>query len=169
MRADGSDGDGPYSKFFAIMMWFAWIFGFGGIHRFYLGKPATGVLYLLTWGLVGVGQIIDLTKMDRLVDDANDRAKRLYGPANAGALPSATARIKALPAGDPKEAMRMLLLRAAKKHGGKLTVTQGVMASGKSFADVEKALDDMAKSGYVGIDNDPDTGAVIYTFGELES
>jgi len=167
MRPGDSGDDGPYSKLFAVLMWFAWVFGMGGIHRFYLRKPVTGVIYLLTWGLLGVGQIIDLMNIDLLVGQANDRARRLYGGSTAGALGGGSVAVKELPPGDPKEALRMALLRAAKKHGGKLRVTEGVMATGKSFKEVEKALDDMAKSGYVDIDNDADSGAVIYVFGEL--
>lgn len=37
-----------------------WIFGFTGAHRFYFGRPATGAIWLLTGGLVGVGWIVDL-------------------------------------------------------------------------------------------------------------
>src|SRR5262245_18210791 len=33
--------------------------GFFGIHRFYLGKYLTGILYLLTLGLIGLGVLYD--------------------------------------------------------------------------------------------------------------
>ncbi|QTN32849.1 NINE protein [Akkermansiaceae bacterium] len=37
-----------------------WVFGFIGIHRFYYGKPATGILWMLTGGLLLIGWIVDL-------------------------------------------------------------------------------------------------------------
>jgi len=37
-----------------------WIFGFTGAHRFYFGKPISGLIWFLTLGLLGVGWIIDL-------------------------------------------------------------------------------------------------------------
>lgn len=45
-----------------------WIFGFIGSHRFYYGRPVSGTIYFLTFGMFLVGWIIDLfliPSMDR--------------------------------------------------------------------------------------------------------
>ena len=48
-----------------------WLVGFTGAHRFYYGKPLTGILWFFTLGLLGVGWAIDLfliPAMDREAD-----------------------------------------------------------------------------------------------------
>jgi TM2 domain-containing membrane protein YozV len=37
-----------------------WIFGFTGAHRFYYGRQITGTIWFFTFGLLGVGWLIDL-------------------------------------------------------------------------------------------------------------
>lgn len=50
----------------------AWVLlvflGFFGIHRFYMGKIITGVLYLLTGGLFGIGYIYDILSLNEQID-----------------------------------------------------------------------------------------------------
>lgn len=46
-------------------------FGFTGAHRFYYGKPVTGTIWFFTFGLLGIGWLIDLfliPAMDREAD-----------------------------------------------------------------------------------------------------
>jgi TM2 domain-containing membrane protein YozV len=48
-----------------------WLFGFTGSHRFYYGKPISGIIYFFTFGLFMIGWLIDLfliPSMDRRAD-----------------------------------------------------------------------------------------------------
>ena len=55
----------------------AWILltflGFLGIHRFYMGKVITGVIYLLTGGLFLVGYLYDMWTLNEQVSELNSQ------------------------------------------------------------------------------------------------
>lgn len=46
-------------------------FGVLGIHRFYLGRIGTGILYLFTLGLFGIGVIVDVFILRTVTESAN--------------------------------------------------------------------------------------------------
>lgn len=48
--------------------------GLAGLHRLYLGRVVSGLLWLFTGGLCGIGTIVDLFLLPRMVDDANHGA-----------------------------------------------------------------------------------------------
>jgi TM2 domain-containing membrane protein YozV len=50
-----------------------WLLGIFGAHRFYFGKPLTGVLWFFTGGLLLVGWIVDLFLIPSMADQANRR------------------------------------------------------------------------------------------------
>jgi hypothetical protein len=145
---------GGHSKGTAFLLWLAWMLGFCGLHRFYLRKPWTGLLWLFTFGLFGIGQLVDLFRIPSLVDAENRRQ-----------LPTRRAMM-ALPAKprDPHE-LEVELARAAARRGGSLSVAQAVVDIGVPFKQAEGALDAMLRAGYVDIGNDEDSGTVIYRFG----
>lgn len=55
------------------MGYLLWIFGFLGAHRFYYGKKVSGIIWLCTLGLLGVGWVIDLFLMPLLARSARRR------------------------------------------------------------------------------------------------
>ena len=57
--------------------------GLLGVHRFYLGKWVTGLLYFFTGGLLGVGYLYDLWTLNDQVSEANATGSR-YAVAAAG-------------------------------------------------------------------------------------
>ncbi|MBW4419006.1 MAG: NINE protein [Myxacorys californica WJT36-NPBG1] len=151
------------------VLWLGGLLGFAGLHRLYNGEVRTGLLWLFTWGLFGVGQLADLIFIPKMVESHNARLG-----SGQGTVPQIQAvALAQTPIADPlglrfsKQQILIDLLKAADARGGKLSVTQGVMATGIGFIEIEALLGDMLKSGYVDVSNDPETGIVLYEFKEL--
>ncbi len=120
--------------------------GIAGLHRFYLGKPMSGLLYFMTGGLFGIGTLFDLLRMQTLVDAANFHVlvgKQLTSPERD-------------------------ILRIAKKNNSVVTVQMVAMESNLSLADAKKELDTLRVQGYCTHDVDED-GVEIYCFQGLRA
>jgi len=150
-------------KGIAYILWAACIFGVCGLQRLYAGKIGTGLLYLFTIGLFGFGQFIDLFLIPGMIRDHNNRllvegmeARALAAAGVAGALTGRRAP-------RTSEEFQVALVQVAERQGGRLTVAEGVSATGRSFKDVKKQLDEMAVNGFIELDSD-DQGQLFYRF-----
>lgn len=56
-----------------VIGYILWIFGFMGAHRFYYGRPISGVIWFFTLGLFLVGWIIDLFLIPGMDESADRR------------------------------------------------------------------------------------------------
>ncbi len=162
----------PKSLAVAVLLWL-FLAGFGA-HRFYLHRPHAVTMLLVTIGgvllsVVGVGLfllmavgvwfLIDAFFLAKWVAEWNLHAVSLP-PGSTAAFPPRSRPEKSLP-------LQTRLLREAQHREGKLTVTQGVAATGATFDAVKACLRDMVTDGHADVDNDPDSGAVVYVFPEL--
>ncbi len=50
-----------------------WLIGFTGAHRFYYGKPITGIIWFFTFGLLGIGWLIDVFLIPGMDEQADRR------------------------------------------------------------------------------------------------
>ena len=163
---------------FAAYSWLA-LGWWGASHRVYLGRPFGGwlVLFWVGWWLsfaIPFGLLpslsipialllLDCIRIPRWVREHNVLVvEGTLRPSDVQALPAAPLRAVAstdLPSAtalDDVRApdLRTLLLRTAHQGDGRLTVTQGILETGKTFEEVEACLQDMVQAGYVDVDND---------------
>ena len=64
-------GPNDYSVAWLLLTFLGWL----GLHRFYLGKWGTGLLYLFTFGLVGIGIIYDFLTLNSQISERNQAAR----------------------------------------------------------------------------------------------
>ncbi|ACR13179.1 TM2 domain-containing protein [Teredinibacter turnerae] len=62
-------GDTNYSVTW-VLLFFLGVFG---VHRMYMGKWLTGLLYLCTFGLFGLGLLFDYLTLNNQIDEINGR------------------------------------------------------------------------------------------------
>jgi TM2 domain-containing membrane protein YozV len=153
----------------AYLLWALCLFGICGLHRFYAGQIVWGIVYLCTFGLLGIGQLIDLVLVPGMVKARNDQLRRKYlaewgedglvmpVPIDRNLV---AAQVSAPPQADPM----LLLLKAAHANGGKLSKAQVALHTGLSPERVEALIQTALHSGYADVTNDPESGAVRYVF-----
>ncbi|MDR0551226.1 MAG: TM2 domain-containing protein [Spirochaetaceae bacterium] len=163
-----------YSKTFAYLLWFFSGCGWLGLHRFYLRKPATAVLWMCTGGLFGIGSIYDLITLGSQVDNANMRAALFNGSAASAAaaygagfaggtrfVRDGSSRIVR-----DKETAERAVLRLAKANNGIITAADLSLETGITMDEAKKKLEELAAKGHIDM-RVKSNGALVFTVNEF--
>jgi len=154
-----------YSTIVAYLLWLISGFGALGFHRFYLGKIGSGLLYVLTGGLFGIGCVYDLFTLPLQVREANLRIgwrNALYErPMREVGNSSARSSEK-----EKKESLERVILRTAKKNNGITTPTEVALEGDRSLDEAKSALDKLVAKGYAEL-RVSKNGSLLYFFSDF--
>ncbi len=140
----------------AYLLWALGGFGALGLHRFYLRKIPTGVLWLCTGGLFVVGSIYDLVTMTRQVDESNFRRGYLNGPQTLEVHHTRE-----------KPPLERVILSLAQANNGRVTAAQVAAGSDWTVDQAQKELDNLARRGTCEL-RVLKSGTVVYHFAEFD-
>lgn len=137
-----------------------------------MGKVGTGLLYLFTGGLFGIGAFYDLITLPIQVREAN--LKLDYRDAMLSAVRSGSSSpINRTASGEArfvgprkKESLEQIILKTAKINRGLVTPSSVAVASNKSLDEVKKQLDALVEKGYSDL-RVSKNGSLVYFFAEL--
>ncbi len=153
-----------YNVGIAYLLWLCSGCGALGFHRFYLGKVGTGILWLLTGGMAGIGCVYDAVTLGRQVREANIgarvRAEISYEESGYGGYRPAPQREV------PKESPEHAVLRLAQKNGGYVTPGEAALEGDMSVDEARRLLEKLAASGNAEM-RVRTSGVVVYYFSEF--
>ena len=153
-----------YNVGLAYLLWLFSGFGALGLHRFYLGKIGTGLLWFFTGGLCGIGCVYDAVTLSRQVREANigTRIRAEMDYENARGIPAYGGGNAAAPREDPEKTV----LRVAQRNGGFVTPGEAALEGDLSVDEARKLLEKMAALGNAEM-RVRSSGVVVYFFPEF--
>ena len=157
-----------YSVGIAYLLWFLSGFGALGFHRFYLGKIPTGVLWMCTGGLIGIGAFFDFFTLAGQVREANIR-KALFSRSNRNfsehdswrTVDDGKARVV-----HEKDSIERIILREAKDNKGIITPSGVALAANISIEEAKKYLDTLVSKGFAEL-RVRKSGGIVYTIPDI--
>jgi TM2 domain-containing membrane protein YozV len=160
----------PKENAIAYLMWAPCIVGVCGIHRFYLGKHLSGVVWLCTFGLCGIGQIVDLLLIPSMVSERNLIAHALSEDIRNDAIRQATivmasiqeSRGGLLVGQAPNQSDAEQVLLQILSSGESLTFGKLCVLSGLKAIYVKNELDHLARLGIVSLSNSAPDNIALY-------
>ena len=123
-----------YSVRMAYLFLAASLLGLNGLQRFYLGKFGSGLIYMFTLGLFGLGTLYDLFTLPEQVRDANTRRQRLGSSTNPVWFTA-------------QESVELTILKIAKQNDGVVSISDVALQARVSTEAAQRELDRMVERG----------------------
>ncbi|MCL2230276.1 MAG: NINE protein [Treponema sp.] len=155
-----------YSTIIAYILFFLSGFGVLGLHRHYMGKHGTGLLWLFTGGFFTLGSFYDLFTLPSQVREANirnaifDEKMRRKGWRNVDDGQSRIIR--------EKEPIERVILKLAKANNGIITASELALSASISMEDAKKDLEAMVNKGFAEL-RVRQSGSLVYAIPDLMS
>jgi TM2 domain-containing membrane protein YozV len=155
----------------AYLLWFLSGCGALGLHRFYLGKIPTGLLWMFTGGLGMFGAIYDFFTLPNQVREANIR-NALTGSNLRYHHNSPRQEDNWRYANDAKvrmanhESPERAILKLAKENKGILTVSEVALGADISIDEAKKCLDSLVTKGFAEL-RVRKSGSLVYVITDM--
>jgi TM2 domain-containing membrane protein YozV len=154
-----------YSTGLAYFLWFIGGFGAAGLHRFYLGKIPTGILWMCTGGLSMIGSVYDFLTLPRQVMEANFR-RAINANVNTGRQNWRNVNDGESKIVREKEPVERIILKLAKSNKGILTASELALAANVNVEEARKELDALVSKGFAEL-RVRQSGSLVYTIPDL--
>jgi hypothetical protein len=149
-----------YSIGLAYFLWFIGGFGALGLHRFYLGKFGTGLIWLFTGGLSMIGSIYDFFTLPMQVRELNLESRYRRALDYDGPRYQSSSHI---PWEQRKDSAERIILRTAKKNNGVATPAEVALEGDISLEDAKQQLEQLVSNGYAEV-RVTKKGTIVYIF-----
>jgi len=157
-----------YNTLIAYILWIVSGCGALGFHRFYLGKIGTGLLWMFTGGLFGIGSLYDLVTMPSQVREANIRQAIMDESVRRNVENKHWRNVDdgKMHIINDKESVEHVILKLAKENRGILTASELALSAHISINDAKKDLDAMVSKGFAEL-RVRQSGSLVYTIPDL--
>ena len=149
-----------YSTGIAYLLWF--VGGALGLHRFYLGKFGTGILYLVTGGVAGLGCIYDLFTLPRQVREANLETRYRRALDYGDRFGDGRENVRKI-TDSSRETIERVILRTAKKNNGIATPSEVALEGNIPIDAAKKHLEKLVSEGFAEM-RVSKSGTIVYLF-----
>ena len=161
-----------YSTLIAYILWGFSGFGALGLHRFYLRKYRSGILYFFTAGLFGIGSIYDFITLPNQVREANLRLD-YRNALETGYELGQKKRLKEsfrdnIKRDFKKKSIEKIILTIAKENNGIVTPSKVSLECDHDLNSAKKNLDILVNRGFAEM-RVTKNGQLIYFFSDLVS